>query len=72
MPMSEGNNASSCAASKMGGRALVVHMKGGPAVPVAPCIGAITGLMPRVFTMAFETVDVGWECLLVLPKCTTR
>ena len=69
--MGEGNNALACAASKVGRRAFVVQMVSRPAIPAAPIIGAIAGLMPRVLAVAPETVDVGWECSLAFPKGTT-
>ena len=70
--VSEGDHASGCVASKMGGRALVMRMESGPAVPAASYVGAVAGLVSRIFTVASETVDVRWECPLAFPKCATR
>ena len=43
--MSEGNNACSGTASEMRGRAFMVEVIGGPAVPTAPVIGAVASLV---------------------------
>ena len=72
MPVGEGDHTLGCAISKVGRGALVVCMEGGPAVSAAPRIGAVASLMSRIFAVTFETVDEGGECLLALPKCTTR
>ena len=70
--MSEGDDALGRAACKVGGRALMVHVVSGPAVPAAPAIRAVAGLVPGVLAMAFEAVDVGWKSSLALPKGATR
>ena len=59
LPVSEGDNAFGCAAGKVGGRALMVRVEGGPAILAAPCVRTVAGFMPRVLAMAFETVDMG-------------
>ena len=70
--MGEGDNTFGYAASKMGRGAFMVCVVGGPAVPAAPVIRAVTGLVSRVLAVAPEAVDVGWECSLVLPKRAAR
>ena len=50
----------------------MVCVVSGPAVPAAPIIGAVAGLVSRVLAMALEAVNVGWECSLALPKGATR
>ena len=68
--MGEGDNTSGCAASKVGRGALVVRVVGGPAVSAAPEVGAVAGLVSRVFAVTLETVDVRGECSLAFPKRT--
>ena len=70
--MSEGDNTLVRAASKVGRGALVVCVVGGPAVSATPEIGAVAGLVSRVFAVTLETVDVGGECPLAFPKGTAR
>ena len=70
--MGEGDNALGCATRKVGRRTLVVRMISGPAVPAAPVVRAIAGLVSRVLAVALEAVNVGWERSLALPKGTTR
>ena len=70
--MSEGDNALGCAARKVGGGALMVRVISGPAVPAAPIIGAVAGLVSRVLAMAPEAVNVRWECSLSLSEGATR
>ena len=72
MSVGEGDDALARAASKMGRGALVVHVIGGPAVPAAPIIRAVAGLVSRVLAVTLEAVDVGWEPSLAFPKGTTR
>ena len=64
----EGNNARSGATSEVGGRAFMVSMVGGPAVLTAPIIGAVAGLVSRVFAVASKTVDMRREGALSLAK----
>ena len=71
LSVGEGDNALGCAASEMGRGALMVPVVSGPAVPAAPIIGAVAGLVSRVLAVAPEAVDVGWECPLALPKGAT-
>ena len=68
MAVGKGNDARSGAASKMRGRAFVMTMVGRPAVSTAPVIGAVTGLMSRVFAMASEAVNVRGESTLPLAE----
>ena len=49
----------------------MVRVVSRPAVPAAPIIGAVAGLVPGVLAVTFETVDVGWKCSLALPKGAT-
>ena len=72
LSVGEGNDAFGCAASKMGRGAFMMLMVSGPAVPAAPIVGAVAGLVPRILAVAPEAVDVGWEHSFVLPKGATR
>ena len=69
--MGEGDDTFGRAACKVGRGALMVCVVSGPAVPAAPVIGAVAGLVSGVLTVTFETVDVGWECSLALPERAT-
>ena len=69
--MGEGDNTFACAAGKVGRGALVVRVVGGPAVSATPEVGAVAGLVSRVFAVTLETVDVRGECSLAFPKRTT-
>ena len=68
LSVGEGDDALGCATCKVGRGALIVCVVGRPAVPAAPIIGVVAGLVSRVLTVAFEAVDVGWERSLVLSK----
>ena len=70
--MGEGDDALGRAACEVRRGALMVRVVGGPAVPAAPIIGAVAGLVSRVLAVTLEAVDVGWESSLTLPKGTTR
>ena len=70
--MGEGDDALGRAACKVGRRAFMVRMVSRPAVPATPIIGAVAGLVSGVLAVASEAVDVGWKCLLALPKGATR
>ena len=72
LSVGEGDDALACAASKVGSGAFVVPVVSGPAIPAAPIIGAVAGLMPRVLAVAPEAVDMRRERLLTLPKGATR
>ena len=50
----------------------MVRVVSGPAVPAAPVIGAVAGLVSRVLAVTLEAIDMGWECSLAFPKGTTR
>ena len=50
----------------------MVRVVSGPAVPAAPIVGAVAGLVSRVLAVALEAVNMGWECPLALPKGATR
>ena len=71
LPVGEGDDALGRAARKVGRGALMVHVVSRPAVPAAPIVGAVAGLVSGILAVAFEAVDVGWECSLALPKGTT-
>ena len=66
--MSKGDNTFGCAASKVGRGALVVRVVGGPAVSATPEVGAVAGLMSRIFAVTLKAVDVRGECSLAFPK----
>ena len=66
--MGEGDDARSSATSEVRGRAFMVAMVGGPAVPAASVVGAVAGLMSRVLAMAFEAVDMRGKGALSLAK----
>ena len=68
MTVGKGDNARSGAASKVRGGTFMVTMIFGPAVSTAPIIRAVAGLMPWVFTMAPEAIDVRGEGTLSLAK----
>ena len=72
LSVGEGDDALGCAASKMGSGALMMLVVGGPAVPAAPIVGAVAGLMSGVLTVALEAVNVRWECALAFPKRAAR
>ena len=70
--MGEGDDALACATCEVGRGALMVRVVSGPAVPAAPIVRAVAGLVSRVLAVTLEAVDVGWERSLAFPKGTTR
>ena len=60
MSVGEGDNASSHAACKMWGGALIAHVVHEPAVSAAPGIGAVAGFVSRVLAVTPEAVT-GWK-----------
>ena len=72
MTVGKGDNARSGAASKVRGGAFMVTMVFGPAVSTTPIIRAIAGLMPWVFTMALEAVNMRGEGTLSFAKRSSR
>ena len=72
LSVGEGDDTFARAASKVGRGALVVRMVGGPAVSATPEVGAVAGLVSRVFAVTLEAIDMRGECSLALPKGTTR
>ena len=72
LSVGEGDDALARATCKVGRRALMVRMVSGPAVPAAPVVGAVAGLVSRVLAVTLEAVNVGLELSLALHKRITR
>ena len=72
LSVGEGDDTLAHATRKVGRGALMVRMVSGPAVPAAPKIRAVAGLVSRVLAVALEAVNVGWERSLAFPKGTSR
>ena len=70
LSVSKGDDTLGRTTCEVGRGALMVRVVSGPAVPAAPEIGAVAGLVSRVLAVTFEAVDMGYP--LAFPKGIAR